>query len=200
MGEPIEIAGTTYKTAWWAHANSLFCVKLDKKYTKLQVGVGIDKRGDTPQQKVGFSIYAAKPLAWRVQEISTAMDRSFPNEAQWLRQDIGGSHFILLDPTANPTERLVKAINNLANNNGKAGSHLKQNAVTVSQNEKLIIPELIYRHEKDATRCRISNCPACENTSTSRNQSSSQDIQNQPTLENAEVQKEQKTGMGNTRS
>jgi hypothetical protein len=138
MGEPIEIAGTTYKTAWWAHANSLFCVKLDKKYTKLQVGVGIDKRGDTPQQKVGFSIYAAKPLAWRVQEISTAMDRSFPNEAQWLRQDIGGSHFILLDPTANPTERLVKAINNLAEQQGKAGSHLKTKLQQlVSQNEKL---------------------------------------------------------------
>lgn len=109
--EPLSIKGTVYETGFWSHANGIIRLELKGQYTRFKALVGTDKRADSPQSLIRFSVYGGVPVWWTQLRQAKRLSQSFKDYEQALRRDLGGSgHAALLSHYAEPVVEVMGRI------------------------------------------------------------------------------------------
>lgn len=86
--DKFRVAGKEYRNAWWNHPTGAFCLQLDGRYTRLDVGVGAEA-GSSDWGKLGFAVVTALPRARLARMLGENLGAEFPQIDKWLAQDLG---------------------------------------------------------------------------------------------------------------
>ena len=121
---PIRVAGKEFKHGLFAHANSVICYRLDRKYVKFSTWIGVCESGRNGGSVV-HKILDRIDRATRVSTLWPTIEEDFPFEAAAMKRDLPRREHLKWFARAANVDLEKRMIGRVLDDAGRAGARMR---------------------------------------------------------------------------